>query len=106
LVGVCFMPRWGAKSFVHLAPQVGFEPTTLRLTAECSTIELLRSNRWASPITTKAARSVNLFADPPLAGNPCGDVVTKEQAAARLRGSDLAQPDGQSALITGRSILL
>ena len=28
---------------VSLAPQVGFEPTTLRLTAECSTVELLRS---------------------------------------------------------------
>ena len=28
----------------RLAPQVGLEPTTLRLTAECSTIELLRSN--------------------------------------------------------------
>src|SRR3954447_14072097 len=28
---------------VKLAPQVGFEPTTLRLTAECSTVELLRS---------------------------------------------------------------
>jgi hypothetical protein len=28
----------------NLAPQVGLEPTTLRLTAECSTIELLRSN--------------------------------------------------------------
>ena len=27
----------------RMAPQVGFEPTTLRLTAECSTIELLRS---------------------------------------------------------------
>ena len=27
-----------------LAPQVGLEPTTLRLTAECSTIELLRNN--------------------------------------------------------------
>ena len=26
----------------HLAPQVGLEPTTLRLTAGCSTIELLR----------------------------------------------------------------
>ena len=26
-----------------MAPQVGFEPTTLRLTAECSAIELLRS---------------------------------------------------------------
>ena len=27
-----------------LAPQVGLEPTTLRLTAGCSAIELLRSN--------------------------------------------------------------
>ena len=27
----------------NLAPQVGFEPTTLRLTAGCSAIELLRS---------------------------------------------------------------
>src|ERR1035438_1738074 len=34
------MPR---KCLKRLAPQVGFEPTTLRLTAECSTIELLRS---------------------------------------------------------------
>ena len=31
------------KLLILLAPQVGFEPTTLRLTAECSTIELLRS---------------------------------------------------------------
>ena len=30
-------------SKVFLAPQVGLEPTTLRLTAECSAIELLRS---------------------------------------------------------------
>jgi hypothetical protein len=28
-----------------LAPQVGLEPTTLRLTAGCSAIELLRSGR-------------------------------------------------------------
>src|SRR5687767_6334493 len=28
-----------------LAPQVGLEPTTLRLTAECSAIELLRNER-------------------------------------------------------------
>src|ERR1035441_11089236 len=34
----------GAKLLKNgLAPQVGFEPTTLRLTAECSTVELLRS---------------------------------------------------------------
>ena len=28
---------------MFLAPQVGLEPTTLRLTAECSAIELLRN---------------------------------------------------------------
>jgi hypothetical protein len=28
---------------ILLAPEVGLEPTTLRLTAECSAIELLRS---------------------------------------------------------------
>ena len=28
----------------QMAPQVGFEPTTARLTAECSTTELLRNN--------------------------------------------------------------
>ena len=27
-----------------MAPQVGFEPTTDRLTADCSTTELLRNN--------------------------------------------------------------
>ena len=31
------------KSQKKLAPQVGLEPTTLRLTAGCSAIELLRS---------------------------------------------------------------
>ena len=34
--------------FPELAPQVGLEPTTLRLTAECSAIELLRNN-WRLP---------------------------------------------------------
>ena len=32
-----------ADSIVFMAPEVGLEPTTLRLTAECSAIELLRS---------------------------------------------------------------
>jgi hypothetical protein len=32
----------GWNLLIYLAPQVGLEPTTLRLTAECSTIELLR----------------------------------------------------------------
>jgi hypothetical protein len=30
---------------VFMAPEVGLEPTTLRLTAECSAIELLRITR-------------------------------------------------------------
>ena len=32
-----------------LAPKVGFEPTTYRLTVECSTIELLRNKNWLRP---------------------------------------------------------
>ncbi len=32
----------GPSPLPHVAPQVGFEPTTLRLTAGCSTAELLR----------------------------------------------------------------
>jgi hypothetical protein len=30
------------KCLANMAPEVGLEPTTLRLTAECSAIELLR----------------------------------------------------------------
>ncbi len=41
------------KSLTELAPQVGFEPTTLRLTAGCSTLELLR-------IGQEGARGANL----------------------------------------------
>ena len=32
-----------SSDYMFLAPQVGLEPTTLRLTAECSAIELLRN---------------------------------------------------------------
>jgi hypothetical protein len=42
-------PAWKAGalplSYTRLAPRVGFEPTTLRLTAACSTIELSRKKR-------------------------------------------------------------
>ena len=33
-----------------MAPRVGFEPTTLRLTAGCSTAELTRNIKWQQPI--------------------------------------------------------
>ena len=39
-----------------MAPQVGLEPTTVRLTAECSTTELLRNSlnmyAWRRPTLT------------------------------------------------------
>jgi hypothetical protein len=54
-----------------MAPQVGFEPTTLRLTAECSAIELLRSvvcapkARWRHyhSIATRAVKTPKALAE-------------------------------------------
>ena len=43
-----------------LAPQVGLEPTTLRLTAECSAIELLRSVFIAELSSTKVTESARV----------------------------------------------
>src|SRR5690242_10795475 len=43
-----FCKGYVEKEGLKLAPQVGLEPTTLRLTAECSTIELLRSKAGVS----------------------------------------------------------
>ena len=41
LAGAPLQPTWVR---FHMAPQVGFEPTTDRLTADSSTTELLRNN--------------------------------------------------------------
>ena len=40
-----------------MAPQVGLEPTTLRLTAECSAIELLRNMKCGSDLLSRAVSS-------------------------------------------------
>ena len=40
-----------------MAPQVGLEPTTLRLTAECSAIELLRKMESGSDLLSRAVSS-------------------------------------------------
>ena len=39
-------PSYLIRQPVRLAPEVGFEPTTNRLTADRSTAELLRNSRW------------------------------------------------------------
>ena len=41
----------------NMAPQVGLEPTTLRLTAECSAIELLRNMKCGSDLLSRAVSS-------------------------------------------------
>ncbi len=57
----CRLHEFQSCSFGHsdsspkekVAPQVGFEPTTYRLTAGCSTTELLRNDlAWQRPILT------------------------------------------------------
>ena len=37
-----------------MAPQVGFEPTAYRLTAECSTVELLRNRKPRNVLSSQA----------------------------------------------------
>src|SRR3954466_16279305 len=53
--------RWSyfQRPSSNLAPQVGLEPTTLRLTAECSAIELLRNIERAMFGRTCANHSYN-----------------------------------------------
>ena len=46
---------------LFLAPQVGFEPTTLRLTAACSTAELLRNINGYCIILSNQKKIVNNF---------------------------------------------
>ena len=67
------------KCLKSLAPRVGFEPTTLRLTAECSTIELPRND---------LAQALSLEQTPPSAVNfdgffppaePC-DCLTRKRS--------------------------
>ena len=61
-----------ARTALQLAPQVGFEPTTDRLTADSSTTELLRNNKTlfefclatsyshkGKPLTTIGAEKLN-----------------------------------------------
>ncbi len=57
------------KTMKGLAPQVGLEPTTLRLTAGCSTIELLRISAASSIVADDALRcqsGVDFRNPPPL----------------------------------------
>jgi hypothetical protein len=85
-----------------MAPQVGLEPTTVRLTAECSTTELLRNNynAWRRPTltgtrvpTTIGAEELNFRVRN---GNGCGlfAIVTRRFCQRHLllyRISDIFQ---------------
>ena len=70
---------------LSMAPQVGFEPTAYRLTAECSTVELLRNINapqrsilpGSHPPSTFDAKELNFCVRD---GNRCGlfAIVTKQ----------------------------
>ena len=47
-----------------MAPEVGLEPTTTRLTVACSTIELLRNRRLRDAETTRRGFYGKLFLQP------------------------------------------
>ena len=78
-----------------MAPQVGFEPTTYRLTAGCSTTELLRNDfAWQRPIltggdppTTFGAETLNFRVRH---GNGCGRlaIATRLYRACSLKTED------------------
>ena len=58
MYGACAEPARTSVSSSNLAPERGFEPRTLRLTAACSTVELLRNGsvdfRWCPSETVPA----------------------------------------------------
>jgi hypothetical protein len=101
-----------------LAPRAGFEPATLRLTAECSTIELPRNDlTQALSLEQTLSCAVNFCgASMPIS---CGSPIVKPwqrlkdplelsgyNLADFLSGSDFAKPDGQPAFIARRRVLL
>src|SRR5579871_5982222 len=98
-VEAVFGARRACKCLKVLAPQVGLEPTTLRLTAECSTIELLRSKagrfvihyikpacpvsirRSVPPTCASAAAEVRAAAPAHAAAEPAARAAAAEPAA-------------------------
>jgi hypothetical protein len=67
----------------ELAPQVGLEPTTLRLTAECSAIELLRSKALFSKNQPSGKQSgIILVQVRSCQLNPCGVCRSMRQRAS------------------------
>ena len=60
-----------------LAPQVGLEPTTLRLTAECSAIELLRNKRPHIVRKLCAGREALFIADGSGSVNQCATLTPR-----------------------------
>ena len=70
-----------------LAPRVGFEPTTLRLTAECSTIELPRNDVAQALSLEQTPLSAVNFDSVPFAkscGLPYAEAILRSRMVSRL----------------------
>ena len=75
-----------------MAPQVGLEPTTLRLTAGCSAIELLRSDEGT--LGARFTWSIKIITDATTIGNRTALVA----AAIYTRGPSLLSFNNETAL--------
>ena len=80
-----------------MAPEVGFEPTTDRLTADCSTTELLRNRRNGTRILRHVRERGNRKIDPEVIPLPHQslervqhDIDPQTEPANGLDASDLA----------------
>ena len=82
-----------------MAPQVGLEPTTLRLTAGCSAIELLRSVLGARP--EGAASFVVIYN---IIGGGCGDFKVARDSAQLWGGLFLRRRIFTAAHLLGRGL--
>ena len=71
----------GCILLINMAPEVGLEPTTLRLTAECSAIELLRNEYVACAVAPD--RDLLFITNPNCRGQKSGMTLTSD---ARPRG--------------------
>jgi hypothetical protein len=72
-----------------MAPQVGLEPTTLRLTAGCSAIELLRSGSTFGCVLELPSKS---YQTPGLIGNSADQrPITNKVPNGQVRGMTLGR---------------
>src|SRR5438270_12513850 len=84
-----------------MAPQVGLEPTTLRLTAECSAIELLRIRKPVNAASLRFAAQL-LNSNKPVAP---GQSLVQPTSRRTISGRTAPASTHTHAIVTGKENL-